>query len=393
MKTINYFISAIDSIKAEGRYRVFTELKYTIPSKVTAHNTKTSQKISIWCSNDYLCMSKHPKVINALVEGAKTHGVGAGGTRNISGTTDALVALEKEISDLHNKESGLVFTSGYVANQATLSAISKIIPDCIIFSDQDNHASIIQGIKDLEEKLRAHPIETPKLIAFESVYSMSGDISPVDKICDLAEKYNAITYIDEVHSVGLYGKRGAGISQQLGCEDKVDIIQGTFAKAYGVIGGYIASKNHIVDAIRSYATGFIFTTSLPPSIALSILASVRHLKDSSEERSKLQEVVLKLKTKLKLKNIPFLKNDTHIISIMIRESNLCQEVYKDLLHNHNIYVQGITFPTVPKGEERLRITPTPHHTDEMIDELINSLEIVLKKYNIDFIQTDKDSAA
>ena len=393
----NHFLSALSKIKAEGRYRVFTELKGYSSNSVKAYSVKHDKDITLWCSNDYLSMSKNPTVIDALAKGAYEFGVGSGGTRNISGTSNAIINVEKEISDLHNKDAALVFTSGYIANQATLSTISKIIPNCVIFSDQNNHASIIYGIKesnlekvifrhndmsDLESKLKEYPVECPKIIVFEAVYSMSGVVANVSEICELAKKYNALTYVDEVHSVGIYGKEGSGICEELGYQDEVDIIQGTFAKAYGVIGGYIASKHEIVDSIRCYSPGFIFTTSLPPAISEAILSSIKYLRKSDLERDKLKNIVSLLKNKLNDKGVKFLQNETHIISVMINDATLCQKVYTDLLQNHNVYVQGINFPTVPKGHERLRITANPFHTEEMANDFVDALCTVLTKYNI-----------
>ena len=393
----NHFLSALSKIKAEGRYRIFTELKGYSSNSVKAYSVKHDKDITLWCSNDYLSMSKNPTVIDALAKGAYEFGVGSGGTRNISGTSNAIINVEKEISDLHNKDAALVFTSGYIANQATLSTISKIIPNCVIFSDQNNHASIIYGIKesnlekvifnhndmgDLESKLKEYPPECPKIIVFEAVYSMSGVVANVGKICELAKKYNALTYVDEVHSVGIYGKEGSGICEELGYQDEVDIVQGTFAKAYGVIGGYIASKHEIIDSIRCYSPGFIFTTSLPPAIAEVILCSIKYLRKSDLERDKLKDIVSLLKSKLNDKGIKFLQNETHIISVMINDATLCQKVYTDLLQDHNVYVQGINFPTVPKGQERLRITANPFHTEEMVNDFVDALCTVLTKYNI-----------
>ena len=393
----NHFLSALSKIKAEGRYRIFTELKGYSSNSVKAYSVKHDKDITLWCSNDYLSMSKNPTVIDALAKGAYEFGVGSGGTRNISGTSNAIINVEKEISDLHNKDAALVFTSGYIANQATLSTISKIIPNCVIFSDQNNHASIIYGIKesnlekvifnhndmgDLESKLKEYPPECPKIIVFEAVYSMSGVVANVGKICELAKKYNALTYVDEVHSVGIYGKEGSGICEELGYQDEVDIVQGTFAKAYGVIGGYIASKHEIIDSIRCYSPGFIFTTSLPPAIAEAILCSIKYLRKSYLERDKLKDIVSLLKSKLNDKGIKFLQNETHIISVMINDATLCQKVYTDLLQDHNVYVQGINFPTVPKGQERLRITANPFHTEEMVNDFVDALCTVLTKYNI-----------
>lgn len=393
----NHFLSALSKIKAEGRYRIFTELKGYSSNSVKAYSVKHDKDITLWCSNDYLSMSKNPTVIDALAKGAYEFGVGSGGTRNISGTSNAIINVEKEISDLHNKDAALVFTSGYIANQATLSTISKIIPNCVIFSDQNNHASIIYGIKesnlekvifhhndmsDLESKLKEYPPECPKIIVFEAVYSMSGVVANVSKICELAKKYNALTYVDEVHSVGIYGKEGSGICEELGYQDEVDIVQGTFAKAYGVIGGYIAAKHEIIDSIRCYSPGFIFTTSLPPAIAEAILCSIKYLRKSDLERDKLKDIVSLLKSKLNDKGIKFLQNETHIISVMINDATLCQKVYTDLLQDHNVYVQGINFPTVPKGQERLRITANPFHTEEMVNDFVDALCTVLTKYNI-----------
>jgi 5-aminolevulinate synthase len=348
--------------------------------------------ITVWCSNDYLGMSQHPKVVEAMVNTAREMGAGAGGTRNISGNHIPLVELEKEIADLHQKEMALVFTSGYVANQATLSTFAKIMPDIVILSDESNHASMIQGVRDgrsekrifkhndlsdLEHNLKAIPLEQPKMIIFESVYSMLGDISPIKEICDLAEKYQALTYIDEVHSVGLYGKRGAGVAEMLGVMDRLDFIQGTFAKAFGVIGGYVTGKKTLIDCIRSYASGFIFTTSLPPAVAAAAVESVKHLKSSNVEREKHQQVVKKLKAKLERAGIYYYRNDTHIIPIHIGDPILSKEISQRLLEEFGIYVQHINYPTVPKGKERLRITPSPYHTDEMIDHLVASLSAVL----------------
>jgi 5-aminolevulinate synthase len=394
---LSLFSSALEKVKDEGRYRVFTEIEYHGNSFPKAFNKKLGREVIVWCSNDYLGMGRHPKVVEAMVMAAQEMGAGAGGTRNIAGTSSPIVALEREIADLHNKEAGIVFTSGYVANQATLSTLGKILPDCLIISDQDNHASIICGIKDsgleksifvhndlqsLEKILASQPISRPKLIVFESVYSMSGEIARIPGICQLAQKYNALTYIDEVHSVGLYGRRGAGMSERLGVMSEVDIIQGTFAKAMGVIGGYITGKSVIVDAIRSYAPGFIFTTALPPAVAAAALASLIHLKTHDSERLKLQDIVSSVKQKLHSSDIVFMDHNTHIIPVMICDPFLAQTIAQDLLHNFGIYIQHINFPTVPKGLERLRITPTPLHTSAMVEELVFALSSVLKRHNI-----------
>lgn len=394
---LKIFRDSIAAVKSEGRYRIFTELEYDNNKAPIAYCPKHKKEITVWCSNDYLGMSHHEKVVNAMINATQQMGAGSGGTRNISGTNSPMVELEKELADLHNKEAGLVFTSGYISNQATLSTLTKIIPDLIIFSDELNHASIIQGIRDsrapkhvfrhsdtehLEELLKLYPISQSKLIVFESVYSMLGDIAPLKEICDLAKRYNALTYIDEVHSAGLYGKRGAGIANQFGVDDKIDIIQGTLAKAFGVIGGYITAKQEIVDSIRLHAPGFIFTTALPPSVSNAALASVRHLKSSEVERGKHKEVISKVKTKLKKAQVAFIDNDTHIIPVMVGDPFKCQAIGEALLKDYSIYIQHINFPTVPKGKERLRITPTPLHTDAMVEQLSDALSELFEVKNL-----------
>lgn len=391
------FSDSLDQVKKEGRYRTFTELQFTASKPPVAYSPRFGRDITIWCSNDYLGMSQNKKVKSASIEAVKEAGAGSGGTRNISGTNSYIVALEQEIADLHEKDSALVFTSGYVANQATLSTLSKIIPDIVMISDEANHASMIQGIRDsraekrifkhsdmadLEAILQEYPLARPKIIIFESVYSMLGDIAPIAEMCALAEKYNALTYLDEVHSVGLYGSRGAGISQTLGVQHKIDIMQGTLAKAFGVIGGYIAGNSEIIDAIRSHAPGFIFTTSLPPSVSAAALASIRHLKSSDAERTKHQKAVKKVKGLLDIRGIEYFANSTHIIPVVIGDPVKSQQISEKLLSDHGIYVQHINFPTVPKGTERLRITPTPLHTDEMIAAFVNALHIVLTEFGI-----------
>jgi 5-aminolevulinate synthase len=390
------FNDALSQVKLEGRYRIFTELQYQNTSPV-AYSARFNRDIIVWCSNDYLGMSRNPQVIEAALEATKLMGVGSGGTRNISGTNSPMVALEKELASLHNKEAALVFTSGYVANQASLSTLAKIIPNIVMFSDESNHASMIHGIKDgrsekvvyrhndmehLEELLKQYPLEHPKLIVFESVYSMIGDISPIKAICDLAKKYNAMTYIDEVHSVGLYGDQGAGVAQMLGVADKIDIFQGTLAKAFGVIGGYIAGSKECIDAIRSYAPGFIFTTSLPPAISNAALASVRILRSTNKERDAHKKMVNYVKMLLRNEGIEFIDNDTHIIPVMIGDPVKCQSISETLLKDYGIYVQHINFPTVPRGKERLRITPTPLHTEEMAQYLVKSLAEVMNNIKL-----------
>lgn len=389
---LDIFSNAIKSLQNEGRYRVFNYLQY-LPNKAPrAYHAALQKEVIVWCSNDYLGMSHHPEVIAKSIETTQVMGVGAGGTRNISGSSWPLQELEIELADLHQKEKALVFTSGYVANQATLSTISKILPNVAIYSDESNHASMIHGIVDgraekhifrhndldhLEELLKQQPINRPKLIAFEAVYSMIGDIAPVAEIVKLAKRYNALTYIDEVHSVGLYGKGGAGVAESLGCMHEVDIIQGTLAKAYGVVGGYIAGNEKVIDAIRSYAPGFIFTTAIPPGTAAAALASIRHLRISEHERTDLKQKVSYLREKLAFKGIYCIDNPTHILPLMIGDPFKCKQASDRLLHEFGIYVQHINFPTVPRGKERLRITLSPLHTYEMIDQFIQACAHVL----------------
>ena len=391
------FKNQIQLIKEEGRYREFIGLQRHAGDFPMASWGEGRKKVTMWCINDYLGMSQNPRVVEAAHRALIENGVGSGGTRNIGGNNYALVELEKEISSLHGKESALVFTSGYVSNDATLTSLSKIIPNLVYLSDELNHASMIAGIrnsgaekqiyrhldvKHLEELLKKIDINRPKIIVFESTYSMDGLISPIEDICKLAEKYNALTYIDEVHSVGLYGNRGAGIANMLGFEDKIDIIQGTLAKAYGVIGGYIAGNAQLVDSIRSIASGFIFTTSLPPSITEAAKESIRYLKISNKERDKHKNVIAKTKESLRKKGINILENQSHIIPIIIGDPNLTRKASNLLIERHNIFVQHINFPTVKKGSERLRITPTPYHTDEMIEGLANALVDVFAELGI-----------
>jgi len=392
-----YFTDAIDRLKAEGRYRVFTEVERYVGQFPTAHDHTRGKDVTIWCSNDYLGMGQHPDVIKAMEDAARNSGAGAGGTRNIAGNNYEVIRLEKEIADLHNKEKALAFVCGYVANEATLSTLANIMPDTITFSDQMNHASMISGIKagrsekhifrhndveHLEQLLKSAPPERPKLIAFESVYSMDGDVAPIAEICDLADKYNAITYLDEVHAVGMYGKRGGGIAERDGVAERVTIIQGTLAKAFGVIGGYIAADATLIDVIRSYAPGFIFTTALPPSIAAAARTSIAHLKKSSVEREQQQEKAERLKSMLRQCKVPFIDTVTHIVPVMVGDANLCREASEILADEYGIYVQYINFPTVPRGTERLRITPGPLHTDEMMEKLVEALCSVFDRLKI-----------
>jgi len=393
----NFFQNAINQLIEQNRYREFLDISRVCGQFPLAINNKNNQQITVWCSNDYLGLGQNQLAINAAIEAAKSFGVGSGGTRNISGTCQLLTELEKETADLHNKEAALVFTSGYVANDATITTLAKIIPDLVIFSDQKNHASIITGVKnsrltkqiflhndmeDLERLLKLYPLNQPKLIIFEAVYSMDGHIGKAVEICDLAKKYNALTFIDEVHAVGIYGKNGGGISQALNISDKIDIIQGTFGKAFGSVGGYIAASKNIIDTIRSYGSGFIFTTSMPPMVAAAITCNIRHLKNSNTERKVHQEKVTKLKTKLAEQNIKIIDNNSHIISIIIGDAALSKSISQALLDEYNIYIQNINYPTVSKGEERLRIIITPLHTDQMIDDLVNALVKCLSKSSI-----------
>jgi len=384
---------ALDSLHDEGRYRVYTELARRAGEFPRAwdHSTAIPREITVWCSNDYLGMGQNSSVLDAMKGAVDMMGAGAGGTRNISGTHHLIVELEKELADLHDKEAALVFTSGYISNEATISTLGKLLPDCLILSDELNHASMIEGVRQsgcskriwrhndlehLESLLREAGNERAKLIIFESVYSMDGDIAPIKEICDLAEKYNALTYLDEVHAVGMYGLRGGGIADREGLMARIDIIEGTLAKAFGIMGGYIAAKSNLVDAIRSFASGFIFTTSLPPAIAAGALTSVQHLKSDNDIRTVHQKRAATLKARLRAANLPVLSTDTHIVPLMVGDPVLCKAASDRLLQTHNIYIQPINYPTVPRGAERLRITPTPLHSDAMIDELVAALSEV-----------------
>ena len=391
------FEKQIEQIKAEGRYRNFVSLQREAGNFPRAFWGPLKKQVVMWCINDYLGMSQHPKVIQSAAQSIVDNGVGSGGTRNIGGNNRAIIELEREIADLHNKEEALVFTSGYVSNDASLTTLSKIIPDLIYFSDESNHASMIAGIRNskaekkiykhldmvhLEQLLDSVEVNKPKMIVFESAYSMDGLISPIGKICELAKKYNAMTYIDEVHSVGLYGNRGAGIANMLGFEDKIDIIQGTLAKAYGVIGGYIAGNTQLIDAIRLTASGFIFTTSLPPAITDAARVSISYLKKSDAERIAHQNVISKVKKSLSMAGIAVLENKSHIIPIIIGDPELARRASALLIEKHGIFVQHINFPTVSRGTERLRITPTPGHTEEMIINLTRALVDVFEELGI-----------
>ncbi len=385
------FEDAVDALRAEKRYRVFADLERVagrFPSAVYRDDSDNAREITIWCSNDYLGMGQHEKTVTAMQEAAARLGVGAGGTRNISGTNRPLVELERSLADLHRKEAALVFTSGFVSNEAAISTIARLLPDCIIFSDQLNHASMIQGVRQsgmekkifrhndvahLRDLLAATDRKRPKLICFESVYSMDGDIAPIKEICDLAEEFGALTYIDEVHAVGMYGPRGGGIAERDGLMDRIDVIEGTLAKGYGVMGGYIAANKSIVDAVRSYAPEFIFTTALPPALCAAARASIEHLKASDHERQLHQRQARLTKAILADAGLPVMDTPTHIVPLLVGDARQCKAASDMLLDKHNIYIQPINYPTVPKGTERLRITPTPLHTDEKIFALRHAL--------------------
>ncbi|MCW1950385.1 MAG: 5-aminolevulinate synthase [Octadecabacter sp.] len=393
MNYTDFFTDELDRLRDDGNYRVFADLQRKRGAFPQALNRDGDQKrdVTIWCSNDYLGMGQHPSVLDAMHDAIDTVGAGAGGTRNISGTTHQHVVLEQELADLHGKEAALLFTSGYVSNWAALGTLAARIPDCLVLSDALNHASMIEGIRHsraecqrfrhndvehLEELLKAQPLDRPKLIAFESVYSMDGDIGPIEAICDLADKYNAMTYLDEVHAVGLYGPRGGGIAEDLGLMDRLTVIEGTLGKAFGVMGGYIAASTALCDFIRSFASGFIFTTALPPAVAAGAAASVRHLKDSNLERAQHQARVAQVRQRLDEIGIPHTDNDSHIIPVMVGDPVKCKYLSDILLKEHGIYIQPINYPTVPKGTERLRITPSPVHSQADIDNLVGALELL-----------------
>ena len=396
---LNYsdkFQNSINKLKFEGRYRVFNETKRKVgfhPLAIWNNNSITSD-ITVWCSNDYLGMSQNKYITNSMINSVKEMGTGSGGTRNISGNSSAIVELERELASLHQKEKAIVFSSGYVANEATISTLLQILDDAIVFSDEKNHASIISGIKksnahkeifkhndlnELEKLIKKYPYDRAKVIIFESVYSMDGDIGNIEGIVKIAKKYNAMTYVDEVHAVGMYGKTGAGISEQLDISDSIDIIQGTLGKAYGTMGGYITSTDLICDVIRSYASGYIFTTALPPALAKTATQSIKYLKNSDVERSLQQKNVMLLKKQLSDNNINYLDGKSHIIPVMVNDPIRCKEISNILLNEFGHYIQPINYPTVPAGTERLRITPGPLHTEKMITELTFALKKAFRK--------------
>ncbi|MEE8258727.1 MAG: 5-aminolevulinate synthase [Sphingomonadales bacterium] len=394
-----HFSDAIARVKAEGRYRVFNDIKRQCGKFPKAQHFTTSDQrpVTVWCSNDYLGMGQNEKVLSAMHQALDECGAGSGGTRNIAGTNHYHVLLEAELADLHGKEAGLLFTSGYISNSATLSTMAMALPGCVVFSDALNHASMIQGIRGSKserhifrhndpEHLRFLLSETkpdvPKLIAFESVYSMDGDIAPIEEFCDLADEFGAITYLDEVHAVGLYGPRGGGIAEERGLLDRITVIEGTLAKAFGVMGGYIAGSKSLVDMVRSYAPGFIFTTSLSPVLAAGALASVRHLKESDVERKAQRERVAALKDMLGAHNLPVMPSQSHIVPVLVGDPLLCKEVTDTLLKDFSIYVQPINYPTVPKGSERLRLTPGPMHSDAMMDDLVEALALIWERLKL-----------
>ncbi|WNJ90567.1 5-aminolevulinate synthase [Bosea sp. 685] len=389
----NFFRAELDGLHREGRYRVFADLERHAGHfpRATYHGTQGPRDVTVWCSNDYLGMGQHPDVLAAMHGALDGCGAGAGGTRNIAGTNHHHVLLERELADLHGKESALLFNSGYMSNWASLSTLASRLPGCVVLTDALNHASMIEGIRhsraekhvfahndpeDLRRKLKTIDPGRPKLIAFESVYSMDGDIAPIAAFCDIADEFGAMTYIDEVHAVGLYGPRGGGVSEREGLSHRLTVIEGTLAKGFGIMGGYIAASTATCDFIRSFASGFIFSTSLPPALAAGALASIRHLKQSQAERQGQQDRVAAVRARLDIAGIPHLPNPSHIVPVMVGDAVLCKRISDELLERFDIYVQPINYPTVPRGTERLRITPSPMHSDADIDHLVGALTAI-----------------
>jgi 5-aminolevulinate synthase len=393
------FAATLDQLKHEGRYRIFADIRRARGSFPTAEQFTEygSRDVTVWCSNDYLGMGQHAKVLAAMHEAIDRVGAGSGGTRNISGTTHYHIELETELAELHGKEAALLFTSGYVANDATLSTLVKLLPGAVIFSDENNHASMIEGIRrgggqkhiwrhndltDLERCLKAVDRDSPKIVAFESVYSMDGDIAPIGEICELAGRYGALTYLDEVHAVGLYGQRGGGVAERDGVANKVDILEGTLAKGFGLMGGYIAASRDCCDALRSHAPGFIFTTSLAPAIVAGAVASIRHLKESQTERQRHQERAQLLKRRLSSAGLPVMHNQSHIVPVLVGDPVLCKRLTDELLDRFSIYIQPINYPTVPRGTERLRLCPSPVHSDADMDHLVTALSMLWDEFGL-----------